>query len=271
MSTGGNSGKVLVVDDDLYERHSTAEILRLEGFEVDEAPNGFEALKALQSKRYEAMLLDLKMPGMSGEEVLRRLPEIDADVEVVLLTAHGSLDSAILAIRQGATDYLRKPAHADEIVAAVSKAVKRYRERRRQRELLSTLEHSLRELKRVTGVSEGEPSTDFAFSFSDRPSLLKIDWERRIIRWGEKEIYLTPAESRLFRALWNANGKVLTHKDLVRLVQGYEADNWEAPEITRPLVSRLRAKLSKIPGGEKWIVNVRGTGYLLEIPKNESD
>jgi len=271
MSRDSNSGKVLVVDDDLYERRSTAEILRLEGFEVDEAPNGFEALKALQNKRYEAMLLDLKMPGISGEEVLRRLPEIDADVEVVLLTAHGSLDSAILAIRQGATDYLRKPAHADEIVAAVSKAVARYRERRRQRELLSTLERSLRELKRVTGVPEGESSSDFASSLSERQPMLKVDWERRIVRWDKVEIYLTPAESRLFRALWNANGKVITHRELVRLVQGYGADNWEAPEITRPLVSRLRAKLSKIPGGEKWIVNVRGTGYVLEIPKSESD
>jgi len=263
MEASGSPPRVLVVDDDLYQRHSTAEILRLSGFEVDEAPNGFEAVKALQSKHYEAMLLDLKMPGMSGEEVLRRLPEIAPEVEVVLLTAHGSLDSAILALRQGAVDYLRKPATAEEIVDAVTKAVSKYRERRRKEKLLGTLEESIRELKGERRPESGLgafPSQENAAA----PSI-QIDWDRRIVRLGDGEVYLTPAESRLFRALWEAHGKVVPHGKLVRLVQGYEAEAWEAPEITRPLVSRLRAKLAKLPGGDKWIVNVRGTGYVLDI------
>ncbi len=263
METSGSPPRVLVVDDDLYQRHSTAEILRLSGFEVDEAPNGFEAVKALQSKHYEAMLLDLKMPGMSGEEVLRRLPEIAPEVEVVLLTAHGSLDSAILALRQGAVDYLRKPATAGQIVDAVSRAVSKYRERRRKEELLGALERSIRELKGDRSSGEGEQPFVLREEGATTPKI-QVDWDRRIVRFGDAEVYLTPAESRLFRVLWEAQGKVVPHGKLVRLVQGYEAEAWEAPEITRPLVSRLRAKLAKLPGGDKWIVNVRGTGYVLD-------
>jgi DNA-binding response OmpR family regulator len=60
-------------------------------------------------------------------------------------------------------------------------------------------------------------------------------------------------------------GRVLSHRELVQLVQGYEVSEWEAPEVLRPLVSRLRQKLSTFPGGKIWIKNVRGTGYVLEV------
>jgi DNA-binding response OmpR family regulator len=66
-------------------------------------------------------------------------------------------------------------------------------------------------------------------------------------------------------------GRVLTHKELVFLVQGYETTDWEAPEVLRPLVSRLRRKLSSFPGGEKWIINVRGTGYVFEWQGGDSN
>jgi len=91
-----------------------------------------------------------------------------------------------------------------------------------------------------------------------------LDLERREIWYGNEKISLTPTEGRLMKVLVENRGRVLSHRELVFLVQGYETTDWEAPEVLRPLISRLRHKLSAFPNGEKWIVNVRGTGYLFE-------
>ncbi len=80
---------------------------------------------------------------------------------------------------------------------------------------------------------------------------------------GDK-VRLTPTEGKLLKVLLENRGRVLTHRELVLMVQGYEVTDWEAPEVLRPLVSRLRQKLKRFPEGESWIVNVRGTGYVLE-------
>ena len=69
----------------------------------------------------------------------------------------------------------------------------------------------------------------------------------------------------MLKVLLDNRGRVLSHRELVQLVQGYEVAEWEAPEVLRPLVSRLRQKLSKFPGGKSWINNVRGTGYVFEL------
>ena len=67
------------------------------------------------------------------------------------------------------------------------------------------------------------------------------------------------------KVLVENRGRVLSHRELVLLVQGYESNEWEAPEVLRPLISRLRRKLQNFPDGEQWISNVRGTGYLFEV------
>jgi two-component system KDP operon response regulator KdpE len=91
-----------------------------------------------------------------------------------------------------------------------------------------------------------------------------IDFGRRLVQAGSRTIFLTAAEGRLLKILTENTGKVLTHRELVLLVQGYSASQQEAPEILRPLVSRLRQKLSILPSLTKRIVSVRGTGYVFE-------
>jgi two-component system KDP operon response regulator KdpE len=81
---------------------------------------------------------------------------------------------------------------------------------------------------------------------------------------GEKKITLTPTEGKLLKVLLENRKRVFTHRELVALVQGYETSDWEAPEVLRPLISRLRRKLAVFPEGNKWITNVRGTGYVFE-------
>ncbi|HBX69715.1 MAG TPA: response regulator, partial [Chloroflexi bacterium] len=91
--------KILVVDDEKAARKSLADILRLEGYDVDAAEDGPKALKLLANKNYDLMLLDIRMPGMDGVEVMQRAIEISPDMQIIMLTAHGSMESAIEALR----------------------------------------------------------------------------------------------------------------------------------------------------------------------------
>ena len=91
-----------------------------------------------------------------------------------------------------------------------------------------------------------------------------VDLSRRQIRYRDKLEHLTPAEGRLLRILMENSGKVFSHRELVLLVQGYDASQREAPEILRPLVSRLRHKLEIFPLLNNRVVSVRGTGYVYE-------
>jgi len=91
-----------------------------------------------------------------------------------------------------------------------------------------------------------------------------IDFGRRLVRSGSRTVFLTPAEGRLLRIFAENIGKVFTHRELVLLVQGYATSQQEAPEILRPLVSRLRQKLADIPALMRRIISVRGTGYVFE-------
>lgn len=121
---------VLVVDDEKNIRLTLRESLKTLDLDVDAAVNGEEALEMMRQKPYELMLLDLKMPGMDGIEVLRRLRELSAKTAVILLTAHGTVESAVEAMKLGAVDFLQKPFAPQEIRDVVSQAL----ERRKRRE-----------------------------------------------------------------------------------------------------------------------------------------
>jgi DNA-binding response OmpR family regulator len=96
------------------------------------------------------------------------------------------------------------------------------------------------------------------------PGGIMVDLERREIWRGNDRSHLTPTESKLLSTFLENKGRVLSHSELVFLVQGVEVSNDEAPEILRPMVSRLRKKMSKFHGMDGWISNVRGTGYLFD-------
>jgi DNA-binding response OmpR family regulator len=254
-------GIILVVDDEEAARQSLADILRLEGYQVKTAANGEAAIKAMEAEEYDVLLLDLKMPGMSGIEVLKAAGEIAAESQVIMLTAHGTLDSAIEALRQGAHDYLLKPADPKHILSSVSLAMEERVEIDRKKRLLGQIETSIQQLKNAEGVELPRPVEGSLVSLGGG---VKVDLERREIWSADQKVSLTPSEGKLMRVLIENQGRVLSHRELVSLVQGYQTTDWEAPEILRPLVSRLRRKLANFSGGDKWIVNVRGTGYVFD-------
>ena len=259
---------ILIVDDEQSLRDSLKEILRLEDYDVDAVGTGEEALDKLITKTYDLMLLDLKMPGMDGLDVLKAATKISPDTRVILLTAHGSMESAIQALRFGAHDYILKPSSSRDILSSVARGLAKRTEQQRKRLLIDQIDSSLRRLKDAEG-------TEYS-SVVDQPSLslpdgVMIDLERREVWRGSQTVTLTPTEGRMMKVFLENRGRVLTHKELVFLVQGYETTDWEAPEVLRPLISRLRRKLSVFPEGETWISNVRGTGYVFDWSKGNPD
>jgi DNA-binding response OmpR family regulator len=240
---------ILVVDDEPVARQSLSEILRLEGYSVNSVPNGQAAVEYVRTHPVELVVVDLRMPGMDGLEVVQVVNQISPETEVILLTAFGTTESAIHALRLRVHDYLLKPAAPSQVVNSVKKGLARRDAR----------------LKARAGTSTTDVDESIAeFSLKDGTH---IDLSRRQIRKKDQIIHLTPAEGRLLRVLIENPGRVYSHRELVLLVQGYDTSQREAPEILRPLVSRLRHKLEAFPSLSDRIVSVRGTGYLYEGDK----
>jgi DNA-binding response OmpR family regulator len=256
--------RILIVDDEEPIRFSLGEILKLEGFEVESAASGEAAIEILKNVGFDLVLLDLKMPGVSGLEVLHFINDTIPDTKVILLTAHGSLESAIEALRKGAHDYLLKPANSRSILESIERALARRSEQQRKRLLLEQLDASVQRLLDVEMLENKTVVEQKRMPLEDG---IYLDLTRREIWYGDFRVSLTPTEGKLMKTLLDNRGRVLSHKELVFLVQGYETTDLEAPEVLRPIVSRLRRKLALFPAGDEWIHNVRGTGYVLEYPK----
>jgi DNA-binding response OmpR family regulator len=114
---------ILVVDDEKSQREILEMILSGEGYDVTTASSGEAAMKFVESRRFDLVLTDLKMTGMSGLDLLKELTNYDKSIIVILLTAHGSVDSAVDALRLGAFDYLQKPYDSEKLLETVSRAL----------------------------------------------------------------------------------------------------------------------------------------------------
>ena len=118
-------GKVLIVDDDNDLRAVVSDMLKDEGFEVSEAKDGVTALGAIKKNMPDAVLLDLKMPGLDGIEVMQEIRKIDPRIPVIIMTAHGDIPTAVEAIQKGAYDFTIKPPDFDKLIIALRRAVER--------------------------------------------------------------------------------------------------------------------------------------------------
>jgi len=116
---------ILIVDDEKNICLTLSQALEVLGAETDTALNGEEALIKLEKKKFGIILLDLRMPGMGGMEVLRRVREIRPDICVIILTAYGTIESAVEAMKLGAVDFIQKPFSPDEIRELVSRVMNR--------------------------------------------------------------------------------------------------------------------------------------------------
>jgi DNA-binding response OmpR family regulator len=234
--------KILIVDDEEVARLTLAEILRLEGYEIQAIGSGEEAVQELRSNPYDVMVLDLKMAGMSGMDVLREVVETLPNLSVIILTAYGTIDSAIQAIRYRVHDYLLKPVSPKQVLDSIEKALDK-----------KEPQSQVRDAAYLRGKIESLPGGAM------------LAWDRRQISWEEGTLSLTPTEARLLKILFEQKNEMVPHSELVYLIQGYRIDTEEAAKILRPVVSRLRQKLQVVPQWNDRIKNVRGAGYVLEI------
>lgn len=114
--------KVLVVDDEEQFLKSFSKRLEMRGMKIETAMSGEEALQKAQGKDFDAIILDLVMPGIGGIETLKKLKEENPDLQIIILTGHGTIEKGIEAIKAGALDFVEKPADLDKILTKIGEA-----------------------------------------------------------------------------------------------------------------------------------------------------
>jgi len=230
--------RTLVVDDEEGVRFFLTETLQRAGHYVVTAASGEEALERLRETAFDLIMLDLRLGGrVDGMRVLESVRWRWPGTLVIILTAHGSLDSALTAIREGVDGYLLKPVEPDEVRQAVEEAMMRR--------------------QKLTHADGGEEETR---TIQRGPFV--IDLERHIASFDDQEIDLTPREFTLLVHLVQNAPQVITPQDLVRIVRQYEPEHiYEAREIIKWYVHRLRKKVEPDPSNPRYILNVRGVGY----------
>jgi DNA-binding NtrC family response regulator len=156
--------RLLVVDDEPTQREMLTSILQRAGYEVETASNGAEAIARLQEGHYDLLLTDQKMPGMDGLELLDRARTHIPGLPVVLMTAYGSVSSAVEAMKRGASDYLTKPFERDELVLVLEKVLRQ----RRLEDEVAALHGVLRERYRLGNLIGSSPSMQDIFNLVER-------------------------------------------------------------------------------------------------------
>jgi DNA-binding response OmpR family regulator len=271
LSEGELVARLLVVDDEANIRAGLRDLLSLKGYHVEEARSGYEALALLENTSYDLMVLDMRMPGMDGVEVMRRARKMHPDLPIIVLTAHASLESAIAAVKLDAADYLLKPFEVQDLIATVSRALRDHSERLRRQRLLDMMGKALNTLRETEGstvspsLSPSPPSSPKRFL---RAGPITLDRQRRLVTVQDepaRKAELTEGETDVLVALMNHAEEVLSCSKLVETAMGYEPDEWEAQSMIRPYIFRLRRKIEKTPEKPRLIRTVRGRGYFLSL------
>src|SRR5271169_6432801 len=122
-----SKGRVLVVDDELDIREGLDTLLSMEGYKVDMAANGTEGLRKIESRAYDLVLLDLMMPDMSGMDVLRQVRQRDRETPIFMITAYGSVEAAVDALKLGANDYFSKPWDNEKLLIEIDRMISKRR------------------------------------------------------------------------------------------------------------------------------------------------
>ncbi len=221
--------RILVVDDEPRMIRFIQMNLELEGYQVSQASNGFEALTKLRDDLPDLVILDVMMPDMDGFETLRLLREVSA-VPVIMLTVKADEEDKVRGLELGADDYVTKPFSPKELSSRVKAVLRRT-------EMPAPVEKS------VTRIDD----------------YLQIDFDRRLVIAGGNEIKLRPTEYRLLYHLVNNAGRIMTHEQLLSKAWGYEYR--EESHYLRLYITYLRQKIEPDPANPRYILTERGVGY----------
>lgn len=230
----------LIVDDEEKIRFFMSDLLGKMGHTVTQAESGEAALELLKTRRFDLAILDLKLSGrVDGQRVLEAIRWQWPDTLVIMLTAHGTLESAIESIREGVDGYLLKPVRPSDVRQAIAEALDR-------RKKVQGLER-----RREEGSIQRGP--------------FEIDRKRHRITLDGEELDLSPRDFSLLCHLIENSPNVVPPRELVQAILDYDTDLIpEAREIIKWYIHRLRRKVEPDPSNPRYILNVRGVGYRFD-------
>jgi len=225
---------VLIVDDERSIRVSLRTILSGLGFEIFEAARGEEALSLVRTAEFDAVLLDINMPGMGGIDVCRVMRKNSPRLPIVMLTVQGSEDKKVEALDAGADDYITKPFQLRELIARLRAAVRR---------------------NVVSGEGNGS-----VILIGD----VRLDFDRHLVEKKGRMVHLTPKQFELLHFLMANAGKPVPHARLLRSVWGPEYGN--ELEYLRTFVRQVRMKIEDDPANPKYLLTESHIGYRFNEP-----
>lgn len=255
---------ILVVDDERVVRMMLEAALRAQGYRVQSAGSGGDARDLLAEEEFDLVLLDLQLGDTDGIEILREIKQSWPATEVILLTAHGSINSAISALRHGAFDYLLKPAQVNDIRERVERGLEQRRTAQQRSELLQRISDSARALGMIeTGTAGQSPAQP---TNSDRIEVgpLLLDLRRHGASLGHQLLSLTRTEFSLLTALAQQPDTALSYSTLSEAVYGRAQPEDEARALLRPHIARLRHKIESTGVSGVALVSIRSMGYMLQ-------
>ena len=224
--------RILLVEDDEAIRETTRVVLEDEGYVVDEAITGEQALEIFGRRPSDCVLLDLMLPGTDGFETCRALRRRSA-VPIIMVTARSDTFDVVAGLEAGADDYVTKPFEPKELSARVRA-----------------------HLRRARGMEE--PSTTIRLGDE-----IEVAPEEGVVRRAGEEVHLTRTEFRLLCELAATPGRVLTREMLLERVWGY--DYFGDAKLVDVHIYRLRAKIEGDPANPRHVVTVRGLGYKVVL------
>ena len=234
------SGNLLIVDDERSIRLSLRTILANFGYEIVEAARGEEALALARTARFDAVLLDINMPGMGGIEVCRTLRKHNPRLPIIMLTVQDAEDSKVEALEAGADDYITKPFQLRELTARLRAAVRR---------------------NRLDEDSGG------AITIGD----VLLDPDRHLVEKKGKMVHLTPKQFEVLQYLMVNAGRPIPHARLLRSVWGPEYGN--ELEYLRTFIRQIRMKIEDDPANPVYLLTEPHIGYRFaeSAPEAVSD
>jgi two-component system KDP operon response regulator KdpE len=224
--------RLLLAEDDRQLRAAIVRGLREASYAVDQAGTGPQALALAAANEYDAIILDILLPGKSGLVVCRAIRARESEVPILMLTALDSVEQRIAGLDAGADDYLTKPFGVGELMARLRVALRH-------------------------GVARAGGAAEPAFAVGE----LKVDLPARRVSVGGREAKLTPIEYRLLAALVKHAGMVVTHRQLLREVWG--PAYVEHAHTLRVHMAALRRKLEADPAQPRYLLTEIGVGYRL--------
>jgi two-component system OmpR family response regulator len=227
------SARILVVDDEPYITDLLSAALKFEGFAVEVAATGTEALVLAKESRHDLVLLDVMLPDVAGTDVCRRLRDLGVATPVLFLTARDATDDKVAGLTVGGDDYVTKPFSLDELVARIHAVLRR------------------------TGRSNGIANARLVFADLEMDDETHEVWRHGIL------LDLTATEFNLLRYMLENARRVLPKAEILDNVWSYDFDG--DPSIVETYVSYLRKKVDCFE--PPLIHTIRGVGYSLRLPR----